>query len=304
MKPESFRVHPPSTVVFLCGGATDKTATAPISLRDAFYRVTCSAPPGYKIVLAEEANPLTSDADYHDLFRFESDIAQLVGLILLFAESAGSLAELGAFSALPSVAPSLLAVIDDVYYSKVSFIRDGPVRHLEKVYGDDRILTVERAEVGIGDDASIENLNAVALSANILPAVEKRLAARSSWTKFDADIGGHVILLMIGLCQEYGALTQTEIKSYLERFGVKDPRFSNYVYCAELLGWLKKIRKSNHIFYVAVPAESALDYQVEATPSARDKIRWRADIRDFWRKHDAPRLKAISDVASASTSSS
>jgi hypothetical protein len=75
------------------------SATLPTTLRDAFYRIVSATAPKFKIVLAEDAAPLTSEAGYSDLFSFESDIAQLVGLILLFAESPGSLAELGAFAA-------------------------------------------------------------------------------------------------------------------------------------------------------------------------------------------------------------
>jgi hypothetical protein len=54
----------------------------------------------------------------------------LSGAILLFAESAGSLAELGAFAALKTVAPSLIAVLSDYYYEQSSFIRNGPVKYL------------------------------------------------------------------------------------------------------------------------------------------------------------------------------
>ena len=96
MDPENIRVHPPSRVIFLCGGVIESPPTPPKMLRDAFYRLTQIVKPQYKIVLAEDAKPLTQDAGYKDLFLFESDIAQIVGLILLFVESPGSFAELGA----------------------------------------------------------------------------------------------------------------------------------------------------------------------------------------------------------------
>jgi hypothetical protein len=75
MNPESFRVHAPSTVVFLCGGAINVSAALPTTLRDAFYRIVSTTAPKFKIVLAEDAAPLTSEAGYSDLFSFESDIA-------------------------------------------------------------------------------------------------------------------------------------------------------------------------------------------------------------------------------------
>jgi hypothetical protein len=137
MKPETLRLHAPSSIVFLCGGVIDSDAATPLGLRDAFLRVTRTIPNAYKIILAERAQPLTAEAGYNDLLSFESDIAQVVSLILLFAESAGSLAELGAFAALQTVAPKLLVVLGDYYYNKSSFIRNGPIRFLETKHGEE-----------------------------------------------------------------------------------------------------------------------------------------------------------------------
>ncbi len=295
MNPETFRVRSPSTVVFLCGGVIDKARSSPpVCLRDAFWRLISLTAPKYKVVLAEDAEPLTTDAGYGDLFSFESDIAQIVGLILLFAESPGSLAELGAFAALTSVAPSLLAVLDDHYYEQISFIRNGPIKYLENKYGEEWILVLDRDHVGIATDGKISGLNDPAFMGSIVPAIEKRLSSRTVLSRFDRQNGGHAILLMTGLCQEFGALTISEIKKYLVTFGVADQRIQNFIYCATLLGWIKKVRKGNHIFYVATPNESGLDFQIVG--GTRDKIRWRSDIRDFWKLHDGPRMRAITEV--------
>jgi hypothetical protein len=307
MNPDSLRVHAPSTVVFLCGGAIDRSvadgvidgsATPPKMLRDAFYRAFPTAAANFKIVLAEDAKPLTADAGYRDLFIFESDIAQIVGLIVLFAESAGSLAELGAFAALKTVAPSLLAVIDDYYYDQSSFIRNGPILFLEKAYGEEWVLVLDRKEVGIAGDGTIDRLNLSSFSTSVFSAINKRLAGRHVWAKLDVTNGGHAILLIIGLCQEFGALTLGEIKEYLTKFGIQEPRLDNFIYCAELLGWLKKVRKGHQIFYIGVPGEAAIDYKMNEGAAFRDKLRWRSDVLAHWQKHDPPRLRAIGGVVS------
>jgi hypothetical protein len=262
MKPESLKVHAPTSIVFLCGGAMDHELPSPAVLRDAFFRTAASAGAPYTIVLAEAAKPLTSDGGYNNLLSFESDIAQVVGLILLFVESAGSLAELGAFAALDAVAPSLLAVLDDHYYDQGSFVRDGPVRYLEKEYGEEWVHVLDRTDVGIAADGTIVGLNKENFAASILPVVNDRLAAKPKWAKFDASNSGHAILAIVGLCRELGAMTQTEIRAALAGFGVQKLRFDNFIYCAELLGWLKAIRKGNHIFFVASKGEPALDYHL------------------------------------------
>src|ERR1044072_3127888 len=165
MKPDTLRVLAPSRILFLCGGVIDLAVTPPAALRDHFYRNATSSSPNYQVVLSEDAEPLTTDAGYSDLLSFESDIAQVVGLILLFAESAGSLAELGAFAASPTIAPSLLAILDDYYYDQSSFIRNGPVKYLENEYGDEWILVLERAEIGISSTGTLERVDAVTLAA-------------------------------------------------------------------------------------------------------------------------------------------
>jgi hypothetical protein len=296
IKVDSLRVHAPTTIVFLCGGAIDASLNPPLALRDAFYRIASTAPSDYSIVLAEDAAPLTAEAGYRDLFSFESDIAQLVGLILLFAESPGSLAELGAFAALKTVSPRVLAVLDDFYYSQVSFIRNGPVRFLENEHGEEWITVLDRAHVGISATGTLENLNPASFCESVFPAIENRLNANPRWSKFDLQNAGHTILLMVGLCQEYGALTFSEIRNYLGAFGVEEPRLLNFTYCAQLLGWITKVRKGHHIFYVATGGEFAIDYTVSGDGVPHDKIRWRADIRAYWSERDLPRLRAIADA--------
>ena len=299
MSLENIRVHAPTAVVFLCGGKTDGELESPLTLRDAFHRIAkLGALPGYEIVLAELATPLTSEGGYQDLLSFESDIAQVVALILLFAESPGSLAELGAFAALKTVAPRLMAVIDNVYYSQSSFIKNGPIAFLEQVHGDEWVLVLDRKEVGLDEEGRLVKLNSKALSQSLLPEIKKRLSARRKWEKIDSDNDGHLILLITGLCQEYGALTLTEIKIMLSLLGQNDIRLQNFLYCAELLKWIVKIKKGNHSYYVATVGDFALDYKLDAAV-VKDRIRWRSDIRSHWATLDRGRLKAIADVRAA-----
>lgn len=93
------RVYRPSKFVFLCGGfiSLDSRARAQ-NLRDYLYRVR-GLSPRYNIVLAEIATQLYRDGGYTDLISFEEDIARIASVVLVIAESAGSLAELGAFTA-------------------------------------------------------------------------------------------------------------------------------------------------------------------------------------------------------------
>ncbi len=252
--------------------------------------------------MAEEAKPLNTDAGYSDLLSFKSDIAQVVSLILLFAESPGSLAELGAFAALQTVAPKLLAVIDDNYYERSSFIRNGPVKFLEANHGEEWVHVLDKLELGIPEDNTLSTLNSIKFLASITPAIDKRLRMLPDWTKCQIRQDGHVILLITGLCQEFGALILKEIREYLDYFKANTSRLQNFIYCAELLGWITKVRKGNNIYYVATQGDSALDYSFNPASTVRDKVRWRSDIRSFWRKEDGPRFSAITKIMAGAIS--
>src|SRR5947209_972804 len=64
--------------------------------------------------------------------NLESDLAGLSAVIMLFVESAGSFAELGAFTQTEVLQDKLVAILEYSHYNDRSFIRDGPVARLEK----------------------------------------------------------------------------------------------------------------------------------------------------------------------------
>jgi len=84
------------------------------------------------VILAEEANQLYRDTDYHDLITFEEDIAKISAMVLVIAESAGSLAELGAFASNDETKNSLTILMQEKYADSESFIRFGPVQRIKK----------------------------------------------------------------------------------------------------------------------------------------------------------------------------
>ena len=66
-------------------------------------------------MLAETANQLYRNSGYHDLISFEEDIAQLSASVVVITESAGSLAELGAFTANDRIRPHVSIVSQTEY---------------------------------------------------------------------------------------------------------------------------------------------------------------------------------------------
>ena len=128
---EKIRVARPSKFLFLCGGARELNEKAKAAnLRDYLLRVR-PMHTRYSIVLAEEANQLYRDTDYSDLITFEEDIARIAAVVLVIAESAGSLAELGAFTANDTIRQALRVVIPSHHETQESFVRYGPIQRLK-----------------------------------------------------------------------------------------------------------------------------------------------------------------------------
>jgi hypothetical protein len=133
----SIRVYAPGSFFFLCGGKYDILGVTSISLRDAFLKIcNSSAFKSRMTLIAEDVNAFFPNANYKDILSLESDIAQIADLVLLFSESYGSVAELGAFSVTEEIARRLLVFIDDKSYNEDSFIKLGPLRSLENKYGE------------------------------------------------------------------------------------------------------------------------------------------------------------------------
>jgi hypothetical protein len=59
---------------------------------------------------------------------------------------------------------------------------------------------------------------------------------------------------------------------------------------------LRRVRKGNHIFFVFTGLENAVDYHLVEDAPFKEKIRWRSDIRAFWKNHDTARFNAISEL--------
>jgi len=108
--------------MFLCGGyiANDENAKAK-NLRDYLFRVRQIAN-RYNIVLAEKATQLFRDSEYDDLISFEEDVARIAAVVLVIAESPGSLAELGAFTANDTIRNALRVVIQQQHEIAESFV--------------------------------------------------------------------------------------------------------------------------------------------------------------------------------------
>jgi hypothetical protein len=249
----------------------------------------------YTTILAEELNAFFPQGEYTDLLEFETDIAQICELIVLFSESYGSAAELGAFSIIDEIALRLLVVIDDFNFGKDSFVTLGPVRALRNKYGESAVCVLHCEDLGIDSITSIKSIKLETFSSRMGSAILARASASRVPSTFDPERNGHVIKLIVGFIQHYGALTLDEIETLLFCIDISKTisELNNLLLCAIFLRWIFKDKRGVNVYYAAIVDKEAFGYKALPGLTVRDKTRWRSDILDYWRTDQPERFESI-----------
>ena len=305
LRVENLHVQAPTEIVFICGGQLSLDGQVGTqSMRDAFLRISEHPALGDRnIILAEHVTKLAIFAAYYDdLLEFETHLAQITELILLFCESAGSYAELGSFAATPEIAERLLVIIRDYYWAHESFIKLGPLMNLINNHSRSAVFVVEDRVIGIVDGSpSAIDLDQFKNALN--EPLAQRLATTREPSTFDPGRPGHVIKLMVGLLQEYGALEFSELANLLPIFQVHLPekRLRAFLLCATAVGWVTEKSKGSRDFLIACDGEQ--DAAVFVAPEGaqiKNRRRRRMIIRAHWLERDPPRMRAIQETVAES----
>jgi hypothetical protein len=107
--------------VFLCGGAEERSVR-PV-LGSALQRLYMD------VFTAEDLfEDLLFGAAHENLLNLENTLADSVDAVVLVVESAGAIAELGAFANTDRLRPKLVCILDQRYRRDKSFINYGPLR--------------------------------------------------------------------------------------------------------------------------------------------------------------------------------
>jgi hypothetical protein len=218
-----------------------KDLRTPKSLRDAFMRVSSKTPLSkYRLILAEDVEAFLPRGEYQELLEFESDIAQISELLLLFSESAGSLAELGAFVMDDEVAPCMMVVIDNDNYSRDSFIKLGPLYTLRLHHGEAPVCVLMLNDINLKRITDVSGIDLEKLRDAMKAPLAARLAKRREPKTFDKTRNGHVTKLITGLVQYYSALTLDEIDALLYCLEIPTSLddIKKHLLCAKIFDWI------------------------------------------------------------------
>lgn len=110
--------------IFLCGGGIKDEGSARSKMASIF-----SEYPRYEMLYPEDLfDDLLAGQGQYSLLKLENILADSVDAIVIFPESPGSFAELGAFSNNESLAQKMVVLSNKKFKSKKSFINYGPYR--------------------------------------------------------------------------------------------------------------------------------------------------------------------------------
>ncbi|RTL91190.1 hypothetical protein EJV44_20285 [Ancylobacter aquaticus] len=264
------RVSRPTKFVFLCGGVISKldNRALPQNLRDYIYRYR---PLNIKhpIILAEDALNLFRDSGYRDLITFEEDIARIASVVLVIAESAGSLAELGAFASTEAIRRTLRVIIQEEHERAESFVRHGPIQKL--------INSNKRESLGVypwrkaGERIVIRSVNGHyrEIKKFICENIDKSPKSKSL-TTLKEERKFYIVYWIIHLCH---AITVTKLLDYanlIVEISVED--LKKALYCLILAKWIRKYSYDRLDYYLVLHDEDIFEYKFKPNVINRNSV--------------------------------
>lgn len=288
------KIKPYEGFIFLCGGPTDIRSHLPLSVRDAIYReLSKDTEIDSRIRVAEHYKDWSSDSIYQDLVLFEQHLAELSSVIVLILESPGSIAELGLFSVVSEFQEKLLVFVDTSHYTSNSFIRLGPISHLEKISNNSahcyRWLSNE-------EHPKFDPAAAVALQPDLKDAVLERITRPAKEHLFKFDKWLDFALLLCDVLNINSALTLREIKDILASLNClkSEKELRQALFILEKVELITMEPSGEQRFYLSVGAGLYLKYHVEGKSADLDRLRY--DILTDYSVGDKKRFRAIQNA--------
>lgn len=227
---------------------------------------------------------------YDDLTSFESDAGCISRAVLLFLESEGAFAELGAFCTQEVLAERLFVVLYSKYYRANSYIALGPLRVLKRVQGDEPSICPV-------DGNTLTDFEKVLpdLASEVLKKTRQALKVHV----FDPKQVRDQFLFIADIVELFGALTLKEIIQLLGVFDVALTK-QRIGQMLNLLCLLEVIQPSEHLsrhFYVPPKGkrEGFIGYTLPGSSARLDRVQFKLHAVEVL-KHDSFRRHAYEKV--------
>ncbi len=241
--------------------------------------------------MPENYNDWWAHSGYDDLLAFERDACHLARAVILFPESEGALAELGALSIDESIVNRLLVVVQSKYVKderRNSFIFLGPLTRAESRTNLCVISVDEGKTLPPGDFDVITEF------------LDSKLAAPPVSAKLRPDDPTHRLLLIADLVDLFLVIRYSELLEMLALFGVKMtvPELER---AAKLLDFFKLIRIEKlglapYLVRQQNIGKAWVNYSAKEGQLAFDRSRFKI-ARDQFLKADARRKSILERAA-------
>ena len=282
--------------VFLCVGPRLNSTKSPGSAREHIYNFLLVNDTGMfdRIRWAEDIKDWFDPSElYSNLIDFENDVAELADAVVIFVESAGSIAEFAAFCQIPSIAPKLLIFVQEAYAGDGSFIDLGPAKFLRA----DNKKSVSIYPWTFNKKGFVRK-SIEGSEKEIVDDIKQHLSSVGNSVKFDRESLRHKILLVCDVLDQCSALTQSELRDYLSRVGVdiETQALKRLLFILEKFEYLAVVHRGNYTYYVTKQSPSTITYSFsKATEIAPDAQRRKTDILEYYEKNpkESRRFKAI-----------
>jgi len=289
--PGNFRVENFPSLIFLCGGPTEKEdgteGIASVRHYMCEYMQKEESELYEKVILAEKVNDWFYDSPYTHLLELEEDLAELIPVIPLFLEGEGSIAEFGFFVSVPHIMEKLLIFMEGKHYEQKTFIFLGPILKMIRNGKEDRIFryTWEKKNKSI----DLKKLKEIA--PEICDEIKNVLQEQNQTEKFSDKKTAHKILLLCDFIDVAFIVRLQDVIRFFEKceISVKEKDIKKYLAIAEKLNLLAKKDDGKDVFYF-LPSIEKDDY-ISKYPQNSSKAGWKAKFREHIKK-DKKRIRA------------
>lgn len=250
--------------VWLFGGPgkfTTRGWEGPESLRESFWHQGLNGVPPSgdhwtkHLDFPEQHEDWWAYSGYDDLLVFERDACHLARAVILFAESPGSLAELGALAVDDTIIDRLVVVVQSKYLQpeqRRSFLSLGPLQRVDSRNGR-CVISVHNGTVLPPDDF-----------ATVMQFVDQWLPQVPKTEKFKPKNPTHRLLLIADLIDLLLVCKPDELRADLHHFGVelKSDELSRFASLLDFFGLIRVELRGKEPFYTRrVDSDAAwIDY--------------------------------------------
>jgi hypothetical protein len=232
----------------------------------------------YPIVLAEKANQLYRETTYGDLITFEEDIARIASVVLVIAESAGSLAELGAFTSSDVIRPALRIIIPNHHATTESFVRYGPVERIKKHNRENLGVYPWKQHASGGLNVSTAKPHYKEIVTFINGHLD-RVPNSTLYSHLGVANLFYVVYWVIHLSIAISPKILSDcVQSLLPNVTLSEIR--NKIYCMELAEWIKRLPYSGKDYFYSLHDEDPFDYSYNIGVAEKSSIRRKLEAQE------------------------